>query len=295
VDHLVDAAAPRRLRRISCAAMIAILLWSAACDPPAATSGGALTHPAPAGERPPTIPDPPIDRAAQKLDGGLGAAWRALNSGQWNESRDLAAAYVRDRGAAAHRGQAEFVTGMTYHRQMLYAEAVEHFLRAMQLEPGFLETYFRAGHALMNMGRLAEARAALAVFARYDADEPAVPFAQGLVEIEDDRAAEAERFLLRAIDLATKKRATAKDPREIDADLGRYEARLGDVYLRRDELQRAKETYARASNLRPDMPEIWSKLAGVCERLGDKAGAESARAKYDEVLKKRPTPGTTPQ
>jgi tetratricopeptide (TPR) repeat protein len=159
-------------------------------------------------------------------------------------------------------------------------------LRALKLEPGFLETYFHAGYALFNVGRLPEARAALAVYARYEPDEPSVPFGQGLVEIEADRPDAAERFIQRAIDLASKKLATAQDPRPVDADLGRYYARLGDVYVRRDETALAREAFEKAAKLRDDMPEIWSKLALVRERMGDSEAAKAARAKYDELANK---------
>jgi tetratricopeptide (TPR) repeat protein len=225
-----------------------------------------------------------VDPATQKLDSGLAPAWRALKASQWKDARDLAEAYVHDKGA--HPGQAQFVIGLTFHRQMLYAEAVEHFLRALKSEPGFLETYFHAGYALLNVGRLAEARASLAVYARFEPDEPSVPFGQGLVEIEADSPDAAERYVQRAIDLAQKKRATSKDPRAVDADLGRYFARLGDVYVRRDETARAREAFEKAVSLRDDMPEIWSKVALVRERMGDSAAAAAARAKYEELSRK---------
>lgn len=228
-----------------------------------------------------------VDPSTQKLDAGLAAAWRASKASQWNEARELVGAYK-----GAHPGQAEFVIGLTYHRQMLYAPAAEHFLRALQLEPGFLETYFYAGHALFNLGRLDEARAAFAVYARWQPDEPSVPFGQGLVEIEADHPDLAEKFLQRAIDLATKKRAASPDPRSIDADLGRYYARLGDVYVRRDDNQRARDAFEQAAKLRDDMTEIWSKLALARERSGDAAGAAAARARYDELVRKGA--GSTP-
>jgi tetratricopeptide (TPR) repeat protein len=281
----------------ACVSALALVPHLSSCsdDGPARTSGGSTsTTPSVTA----TVPDPfaaeerahpgaarldptHVDPATQKLDSGLSAAWRALKGSQWKEARDLAGAYT-----GAHRGQAEFVIGLTYHRQMLYAPAVEHFLRALQLEPSFLETYFYAGHALLNVGRLDEARAAFAVYARYEPDEPSVPFGQGLVEIEADHPDPAEHFLQRAIDLATKKRATAQDPRPIDADLGRYYARLGDVYVRRDDNARAREAFERAAKLRDDMSEIWSKLALARERAGDTAGAAAARAKYEEIVSK---------
>ena len=107
------------------------------------------------------------------------------------------------------------------------------------------------------------------------------------MEFEADRIDEAERFMKRAIDLSTAQRAKAEDPRSIDGDLGRYHARLGDLYVRRDDFARAKDLYGKAVNLRPDSPEIWSKLANACDRTGDVEGAKKAREKFDEASARR--------
>lgn len=259
------------------------------------TAGGAATTPNQS-VTPTTIPDPKsFDPAAQKLDGGLGPAYRALQGGQYDDARKGVDAYLRERGAAARRGQAEFVVGMSYHRAKVYTAASEHFLRALELEPGFAETYYYGGFALFNIGRLGEARAALAVYARYKPDDHATSFAQGLVEFEDDHVDAAERFLRRAIELLTAERASSKSPAMFDAGLGRYQARLGDVLMRLDRVSEARATLTEAARLRPDMPEIWMKLANACERLGDRDGAAHARRRYEEATATRAGAGSGPK
>ncbi|MBL8859036.1 MAG: tetratricopeptide repeat protein [Planctomycetes bacterium] len=261
--------------------MIAVALVFLACDPPKPPPPiGATTVVA-------TIPDPVFDPAAQKLTPALGPAYGAIKAGRFDDARKLAEDYMQNGGADAHRGQAEFVIGLAFHRQLFYDSASERFLRGLQLEPGFIETYYYAGHALFNVGRLDEARAAFAVFARHHPDDPSTAFGQGLVEFEADRIDAAEVHLQRAIDLSTAQRAKVADPRAIDADLGRYKARLGDVYMRRDDVARAKELFASATSLRSESPEVWSKLAVACERLGDKAGAEKAWRKFTETTNLR--------
>lgn len=258
------------------------LLLVAACDPDAEPPA-----PSPSRVAASTIPNPTVDPAAQKLDGGLGPAYAALKAGRFDEARRLAEEYTRSRGAAAHAGQAQFVIGLAFHRQMFFDAASEHFLRALALEPGFLETYYYAGLALFNVGRLEEARAAFAVYARHKPDDHAAAFGQGLVEIEADRVDEAERFLGRAIELAAAARAREAGPSALDGDLGRYHARLGDVALRRDDFARARGLFERAAALRPDSPEVWSKLALACERLGDSVAAKAAREKAEETQRRR--------
>lgn len=261
-----------------------------ACDP----------KPVPVPVKPPVnivsvIPNPTIDPAAQKLDAELGPAYKALKTGRFDEVRRMVEQYVSTRGAQAHRGQAEFVIGLTYHRQNFFDSASEHFLAALKLEPGFLETYYYAGHSLFNVGRLDEARAAFAVYAKYKPDDHATAFGQGLVELEADRVDDAERFVTRAVELVTKQRAALPDARALDGDLGRYNARLGDIFVRREDFARAKELFEKAASLRPDSPEIWSKLASACERLGDSPCATSARAKAEEATRKRILSGGNPR
>lgn len=267
-------------------AILVCALLAGGCDP-----DGEPISPAPPGGATAVIPNPAIDPGAQKLDGGLGPAYGAIKAARHDEARRLAEQYLASRGAEAHAGQAEFVIGLSFHRQMFFDSASEHFLRALALEPGFLETYYYAGLSLFNVGRLDEARAAFAVYARYKPEDHALAFGQGLVEIEADRVDDAARFLQRAIDLATAERAKAVDPRALDADLGRYHARLGDVCARRDDLHAAKEQYRKATSLRPDSPEVWSKLASTCERLGDADGAARARAEASQAEERRAGPG----
>lgn len=243
-----------------------------------------------------TIPEPAtFDPAAQKLDPALVPAYRAMQSGKYDEARAAVDAYLASTGATARRGQAAFVTGMTYHRAKVYTAAIEHFLRALALEPGFAETYYYAGFALFNVGRLDEARRALAVYARVHPDDHATTFARGLVEIEADRVTEAEAFLRRAIELASAARAAAKGPSSLDGDLGRYQARLGDVLVRVERLADARSAFAEATRLRPDSPEVWNKLAQTCERLGDRAAADDARRRGAEAAARRDAAGGAPR
>lgn len=280
VDQRVEGRRDERgaRRGLSSAVLVTATLLLLACDRP---------EPAPPHVFPDnpiaTIPDPVIDLNAQRLTSALGPAYAAIKAGRFDEARRLAESYAGSSDPNAHRGQAEFVIGLAFHRQLFFDTASEHFLRALQLEPGFVESYYYAGHALFNVGRLTEARAAFAVFAKHHPQDAATAFGQGLVEFEADHIDEAERFLTRAIEWATAQRAKAADPRAIDADLGRYKARLGDVYMRRDDVVRAKEQFASAALLRSDSPEVWSKLAVACERLGDKTSAENAWRKFKET------------
>ena len=210
-----------------------------------------------------------------------------MKAGQWSAAREEVATYLREKGAGARRGQAEFVIAMTYHRQQLYGESSAHFDRAIEAEPGFLESYYYGGSAHQNVGNLARARALLAVYARHNTEDARAAFQQGLVELEDDRVDAAERCFERAIAIAEKKKALMQDARSVDDDLGRYYARLGDVFVRRDDYVRAKAAFTKATELRADIPDTWHKLAVACERTGDAAGATRARKVFDDLTAAR--------
>jgi tetratricopeptide (TPR) repeat protein len=227
---------------------------------------------------------------APKLDTGLTEAFRAVKAGRYEEARRAANAYLAA-GHAAHPGQAEFIAGLSYHRQHLYEPARAHFVRAAELEPDYVTTYFFYGFALFNLGRLEEARQALERFLAFSPGDAETVFGLGLVALEQDRTEEAEARFLRAIALVEEKSKGSPMPTELREDLARYQARLADVYLRRDDLPRARAALERSVELWPDHYEPWHKLARVLERLGDPAGAEHAQAKSDAAFQRRGTRG----
>jgi tetratricopeptide (TPR) repeat protein len=228
--------------------------------------------------------------AAPKLDSRLTEAFRSIKAGRYDEARRSVDAYLAG-GDAAHPGQAQFIAGLSYHRQRLYESARTHFARAVELEPDYVTTWFFYGFTLYNLGRLDEARQALERFHAFSPEDAETVFGLGLVELEADRVDDAERRFLRAIALVEAKAAGGAIPAELREDLARYQARLADVYLGRDELPKARTALERSLELWPAHFEPWHKLARVLERLGDTAGAARAQAKSDEALRRRTARG----
>jgi tetratricopeptide (TPR) repeat protein len=227
---------------------------------------------------------------APKLDAGLTQAFLAVKAGRYEEARRAVDAYLAE-GHAAHPGQAEFIVGLSYHRQHLYEPARVHFARAAELESAYVTTYFFYGFALFDLGRLDEARQALERFLAFAPGDAETTFGLGLVALEQDQADEAETRFLRAIALVEEKSKGSPMPASLREDLARYQARLADVYLRRDELAKARAALERSVELWPDHYEPWHKLARVLERLGDSAGAERAQARSEAAFAKRGTRG----
>ncbi len=224
--------------------------------------------------------------SAPVLDSGLTEAFRAVKAGRYAEAQRAVDAYLRAE-TPAHPGQAHFVAGLADHEQKLYARASERFARAAELEPGYFTTYFFQGMALFNLGRLSEARTAFETYLAIDRGEAEAHFGLGLVALEDDRHDDAEKSLRRAIELAGGGAAPASLSPKARRDLARYETRLADVSLRRDELSPARAALERAVSLWPGFFEPWHKLALVLRRQGDAAGAEKAERRSAEARRLR--------
>jgi tetratricopeptide (TPR) repeat protein len=247
----------------------------APAEPPApAGSSAAAAEPA---RRP-----PPLDRA-------LNGAFRLIKAGRYPEARQAAEAYLAG-GRAAHPGQAEFILGLSYHRQRLYEAAHGHFVRALDLEPDYFTAHFFHGFTLLNLGRLDDARKELEAYLARGPEDAEAVFGLGLVALEQDRADDAERSILRAIALVEPQGGAAPSPAASE-DLARYYARLGDVHLRRGELAKARADLERSVELWPAHFEPWHKLAGVLRRLGDTAGADRAQARSEEAFRRRTAQG----
>jgi tetratricopeptide (TPR) repeat protein len=219
--------------------------------------------------------------ALPRLDPGLTDAFRQVQAGRFDDGRQAAEAYLAAPGSA-HPGQAEFVIGLSYHQQRLYERAHAHFARGLALEPDYVTARFFHGFALLNLGRLDEARNELTLYVGRAPHEAEAHFGLGLVALEQDLADDAQRALERAIALSAAAGSRAK-PR----DRARYEARLADVHLRLDRLEPARDALERSVALWPDFYEPWHKLARVRRRLGDTAGADHAQARSDALFRRR--------
>jgi tetratricopeptide (TPR) repeat protein len=255
---------------------LSALFW---CGPPnaQAQAPGPSPPPGDAARRPPT------------LDRGLTGAFRLIKAGRYPEARQAAEAYLAT-GAAAHPGQAQFILGLSYHRQRLYESAHGHFVRALQLEPDYVTAHFFHGFTLLNLGRLDEARKELEAYLASGPEDPEAVFGLGLVALEQDQPDDAERSIQRAIAMTQAKAGPAPSP-DAREDLARYHARLGDVHLRKGDLATARADLERSVELWPDHFEPWHKLAGVLRRLGDAAGADRAQARSEEAFRRRTARG----
>ncbi len=185
---------------------------------------------------------------------------------------------ARDRLAAYQdqhpdNGQAEFLVGLSYHREKRYALARPHFARAIELSPDYHPAYHFLGWCLYYLGEPVEARRAFERHLEHLPDEGDSHFGIGLIDLDQDSLDAAEQRFLNAIEVQ------ADNPRRRRV-VAKAHARLADVYLRRDELQRARVELQRATRMWPEHYAAFYKLSRVLTRLGEQDEAEEAFRQY---------------
>jgi tetratricopeptide (TPR) repeat protein len=181
--------------------------------------------------------------------------------------------------------QAVFLFGLSYHREKRYQLARESFDRAIALDPNYPLAYYFKAWALYYLGELHEARTLFLIHHAFQPDVADSIFGLGLLDLEDDQLDGAEARFREALELLD------DDPKEA-SDRSKINARLGDVFAKRGQLEEARRYLERSVELFPDHYEAWWMLHRVLVRLGDTQAADAAKARHDEV-KQRLYPRTS--
>lgn len=210
---------------------------------------------------------------------------RLVLSSQFPQAEIVARSALRESPDCA---RATFLLGVAVQKQKRYAEARDLLVAAQRSGQTFPEArqvdHF-LGWANYYLGDLALAKR------HFQSHVGAVPtaddswFGLGVVAIEENRIGDAESALQRALDLAGD---------ELPGRPMRAKAlvRLGDVAVLRDRFADAVDLYEEAVSIRPDQPEVWTKLARAYERVNRAADATTARGRADAL--ERPAPAEQP-
>lgn len=146
-----------------------------------------------------------------------------------------------------------------------YAEAIEAFDRALDLEPGNLGIRYNRGEANRRAGRSAEARADLEAVLEGEGESPDLLLALGLVAYEADEFDMAASRYERALVLKSDYPEAWND--------------LGVVEFRRGEYSRARKCFEKAVAQSPEYAEAWLNLADSYSELGMERERRDALAK----------------
>lgn len=220
-------------------------------------------------------PQPPPDAASGVRE--------ALLAGDFE-----AAGRIARRWADAQPGSARaaFYVGLSFHKQKRHAEALAFLERAEAAPDNEFPEAPHVPHYLgwcrYYLGDLEGARAAFeahaAAFPEYDDTQ----FALGLIAFDRDEVDEAERRFRRALELL--QHASGDAAAGTARERAKCLARLGDVALRRGDLESAERDARAAVALWPDHHEAWAKLARVLDRQGKAPEASVARARQQSAL-----------
>jgi Flp pilus assembly protein TadD len=162
--------------------------------------------------------------------------------------------------------------GMLYGQHGDYADAVEAFRRATELEPDSYELQYDLGLTYFRLKRYNEARAPLekAVELRADVFEVNAPLGAALFALGDD---------LHAYHVLSKAHQLNPDNADVKGLLFNVASLLAQQSLNNKIYADALRYLLRAAELRPDEANTHRRLADVYLGLGDKAKAEKERQK----------------
>jgi tetratricopeptide (TPR) repeat protein len=224
----------------------------------------------------PAPPEPPAPvatapAAPPPLGPELTAIARSLKPQDNDAARRSLEAYLQQH---PEDGRAEFLMGLSYHREKRYAQARPRFERAIELTPEYHPTYHFLGWCLFYLGRMPAAREAFEAHLARMPTEGDSHFGLGLIDLDEDRLDDAETRFRRAIELQ------AGNPRR-RKDVSKAHARLADVYLRRDDLAAARTELETATRLWPQHYTAFYKLSRVLNRLGETEAAQEAFGQYE--------------
>ncbi len=255
-------------------------------EPPPAPAAAAPRSDGPAAPDADVEPDLPA-RAPAALGPELAAIFGLIEQFQTGAARPRLRAWLEQHPGD---GRAEFLVGLSFHREKRYGLARPHFVRAAELEPSYHPTYHFLGWCLYWLGDLPAARQAFETHLAWLPGEGDSHFAIGLIDLDEDRLDEAERRFRDAIRLQAEIPARRKD-------VSKAHARLADIHVRRGELEAARTDLVTATTLWPEHYTAFYKLFRVHTRLGAPEAAREALEQYriyEKIAEERrgvPEPG----
>jgi len=149
-----------------------------------------------------------------------------------------------------------FLMGLSYHKEKKYTKAVEWFEKSTNSEGDtsqYPPTLHFLGWSYYYLGEIDEARKVFKKFLQLYPNEGDSLFALGLLAVESGNYEKAEGFYLKSIV------AQEKDPKGI----AKAKARLGDVRVFENKVNKARDLYLEALTLDPDLYEAWFRLSNT--------------------------------
>ena len=184
--------------------------------------------------------------------------------------------------------RAEFLMGLSHHRDRRYARALSWFQDAIQHEPVYPPAWHFLGWTHYYLGNAPPARRALEKHLAMDPSEGDSHFALGLLDLEAWQLDEAEQHFRMAIELQSPLPHRVKG-------VSKATARLSEVIeIRDDNIDEAITLLQESVRLYPDHYEAWYRLSQLLQQQGRVEEAEDAQLSFVEARERvRPTEGSS--
>lgn len=176
--------------------------------------------------------------------------------------------------------RAALLLGLTYYRESRFEAANRFFVQALNADPEEIAVRPLYGWSLYSLGELDEAEKMFESLLERRPEYTAAHYGLGLIYLDRDQTDAARKRFEAIVKLASKQ----QDP----PMKGRAHGRLGDLYLRLDDLTSAKRELELSIELFPDDFNALFTLSRVLQRVGDEEGAGEARRRFEEVKATRP-------
>ena len=252
-----------RDRLLAVALLVLAPVASPAQTPPGSTEKPAEA-PAATSSKEPRAPMPPpgeMARCKQLIDAGLYGGARARLQPIVEQHPKWA--------------RAALLLGLTYYRESRFEAANRYFAQALEADPEEIAVRPLYGWSLYSLGELDAAEKMFESLLKRRPDYTAGHYGLGMIYLDRDQTDAARERFETIAQLAAKQEDPTME--------GRAHGRLGELYLRLDDLAAAKRELELAVELFPRDHDALFTLSRVLERLGDAEGAGEARKRFEEV------------
>ena len=161
--------------------------------------------------------------------------------------------------------------GDTLLQQGRFTASIDCYLRALEMNPNFVEALNNLGLAYKGLGKWQESEACLLRAIRLRPQNATAFNSLGNLYVAGNRNAEAEDCFRKAL--------------EIHPDFAEACNNLGNVLAHRSDFEAARSFYARAIRVRPDYAEAYNNLGNLYQQQGE---LEQALMHYHRALERVP-------
>lgn len=230
------------------------------------------------------LTDRPLDPSSDHLappvmHPNLPVATQLVTAGQFLDAEIVLRAVLKERPDCA---RAQFLLGVAMAKQKQYDKArvlLEASLASQQDFAGRKQVNHFLAWACYYLADLEAAKRCFQSHIQAVPDADDSYYGLGLIAIDEDRTTDAQVAFERSMELIGNDARRARDR-------AKALARLGDLDVRRDQIDGALAFYEESSRLWPDHYEVWGKLARVYERMNRPQDAIMARTQQQAAMER---------